>query len=383
MLTSWFKTRALPIGLDLGVSAIRMVQFAPCDDGYQIHAAGRYDFATSLPEAPEDREKILIQGCKQLMSERGFKGRQVVVGLPDAALQFKNVRMPRMPEDELRQALHWEAVDRFGLSDDQLSVQHITTGEIRQGDEVKNEIILMATTEPQIRSYMNVLSACDLRPESIEPAPVALARCFGRKFRRKADESQVSAIVDVGKRLSRVLILRGRNIVFYKTIDVGGEHLSEAVARQLHVSIEDAAKVRRQYVGMKESDTSEGRGGDSLFGKRSREEIGRSLYDATRKTLDGLASEIGLCLRYYTVTFRGARPNHIDMVGIGAWDPQIVHSIGASLDINIELADPLAGLELNDLSIFDSTSDGFEGWATVVGLALRPSASEVGKRGAA
>jgi hypothetical protein len=55
------------------------------------------------------------------------------------------------------------------------------------------------------------------------------------------------------------------------------------------------------------------------------------VFDATRSTMEELGREIGLCLRYYSVTFRGQRPNKLRLLGGEAADPMLLGVLNAAL----------------------------------------------------
>ena len=78
--------------------------------------------------------------------------------------------------------------------------------------------------------------------------------------------------------------------------------------------------------------------------KGAPDSVAASVYDTTRGVLETLCRELSLCLRYYSVTFRGQRPSLVRVVGGGANDPTIVQILAAGLSIPVERGLPLASL---------------------------------------
>src|SRR5690606_35984685 len=144
-------------------------------------------------------------------------------------------------------------------------------------------------------------------------------------------------IVDIGYRRSQVVIGRGREINFIKSIDLGGLHLTESVSRKLGISLDEARALRRRL--------SETPGADGAA-ERSRDPVRQAVFDATRAVVDELSRELSLCLRYYSVTFRGHRPNKVRIVGGEACDAQILAQIGANLPITVEVGRPLLSVDI-------------------------------------
>jgi len=369
-----------PIGLDLGTASIKMLQLSGPEDDLSAVASARYDLPGDIPSAGPERRAVLIEACRKLYDSAPFRGRRVVSCLPVSTVRYKNIRLPKMPVDELRQAVEWEAADRLDMENQELTAQYLFAGDVRQGNETRQEIILMGCPSSDVREHVELLNESGLDPEAIDTVPTALGRCFSRTFRRQSDSETTRVYVDVGDSCSKVIILRGRQIVFFKLIDIGGAQLHARVAEHLDLSVDDAARLRRRLT----SPESESEEGEPLFGSTRRESVQRAAYEAVRSVVSDLAKEIGLCLRYYSVTFRGARPTSLVLVGGEAHEPQLAKVIAEQLEIDVTVADPLAGIDLSSADIAIERRGTLPEWSTAAGLALRwrmPGSSR--KRGAA
>ena len=93
-------------------------------------------------------------------------------------------------------------------------------------------------------------------------------------------------------------------------------------------------------------------------------EVTRSLADSVRPVLDKLANELSLCLRYYSVTFRGQPLSRI-VLGGGETNQSLVDWLGQRLDLSCELGDPLRPYIKTVSQVRISQ------WDVAAGLALR------------
>ncbi len=93
--------------------------------------------------------------------------------------------------------------------------------------------------------------------------------------------------------------------------------------------------------------------------------------EAIRTPVNELAKEIGLCLRYYSVTFRGGRPGQVELVGGEAAQPRLPELIAEQLEVDVALGKPLAGIELSSSQIAIERRGSQSEWAVAAGLALR------------
>ncbi len=379
MQVPFFKSNYLPIGLDIGMSSIKMLQLANQSGSLSVVASGRYDLPLDLPAEGPERRSVLVEGCRKLIDSCGFKGRRVVSVLPVTDVRYQNIRIPKMPPDERRQAVEWEATDRLQLGEQDVKVEHLHAGEVRQGDEVRDEIILMAVPDDVLRDHVKVLTDSGLQPIAIDAAPTALSRCFARSLRREADHQVVRVFVDVGLACSKVLIMRGPRVAFFKLVDIGGAKLNASVAEHLDMSVEDVAQMRRRIMHGHGDDEANG---EALFGSTRRENVERAMFESIRPVVGELAKEIGLCMRYFSVTFRGSRPDRIHLVGGEAHEPQLAKVMAERLETDVQTFEPLAGVNLSGSQIAIERRGTLPEWAVATGLALR-GVGQLVQRGAA
>src|SRR6185369_12504898 len=71
--------------------------------------------------------------------------------------------------------------------------------------------------------------------------------------------------------------------------------------------------------------------------------LGQAVQDAIRPLTDDLARELDMCIRYFVVTFRGARPEQIHVTGRQANCPRLLEGLNASLGMRVEPMQSLRG----------------------------------------
>jgi len=97
----------------------------------------------------------------------------------------------------------------------------------------------------------------------------------------------------------------------------------------------------------------------------------RLVVDALNVTSEQLAGEVSLCLRYYTVTFRGKRVERAVVAGGGAYEQVLRDVLRRHLSVEVEVAEPLRGFELDRDRIDNAGTEGFADLALAVGLSLK------------
>ena len=362
MIQAMTRKSAMPIGVDIGAHAVRLLQFAAGPRGLTVVAAATQPLPAGLTHKDERYHEAVAEALQSAVSRAGFRGRRVVSALPAAAVGVKSVRMPPMPDRDLEQAVRFEAAERMP-SDKPRIVQYLKAGEVQQGSETRQEILLLAADEAFIEAHVVSLTTCGLRPLAIDAIPTALARVITTRadLNPRGGAAGAKVLIDMGHAATKVLVVQGGRVVFFKSIEIGGSALDRAVARQLKLSPADAAEKRHAATQQRADDAESG--GPAA----------EAVWEALRPTLADLGKEIALCLRYFGVTFRGARPAHGLMVGglAGGVGPglRLVAELSAAAGLELRAHDPLAAMDPGPAGRV--LGDGGGAWAVAAGLSLR------------
>ncbi|MBN1359923.1 MAG: pilus assembly protein PilM [Sedimentisphaerales bacterium] len=347
--------KVLPIGLDIGHSSIKMVQLVLTDDGAKVLAAERASLPPHADEDDQTHQRLVTGTIKQLLTRGDFKGREVVSALPNERLRITSLRLSEAEACREEKTLQNQAAQRFGLDPRSDTIHHVLAGSVRQGDEAKNEYILLATDNETITSHISLLERAGLKLAGIDAVPCALFRNFERMMRRQEDKERTLMFIDVGHRYTTVVIGRAGEICFVKQMAFGVARFSEDIAAQLDISAADADALRLK------------RDGDTSVEASTQ----RLVADALAATGEQLAAEISLCLRYYSVTFRGRRIERALVTGGGAHEPAVLDVLRQRLAIETEVAEPLRGFDSSGIGCDEDRQRSLAEFALAVGLSLK------------
>ena len=164
------------------------------------------------PEAAKEIQQLIRGGA--------FVGRSVVTALPRQIVHVKNIRLPQMPVSEIAAMVQLEARNIFPFASDSARVEFLLAGEVRHRAELRQEVIVIAARNNDVDGYVEQLHDLGLIIESLEPEPWHSYRGIELRVRRREDEQEIHVLLDVGTRATQVLIGKGRNIIFFKSIDL-------------------------------------------------------------------------------------------------------------------------------------------------------------------
>lgn len=349
-----------PIGMDIGHSSLKLVQLAVYDDGIRVLAACRAPLEVDRVAGDRAREKAVIAAASRLLADNPFRGRQVVSALPIDKIKITSLRLSEAEAPGAEKILRKEAGERFGLDPQKDTINYIHAGTVRQGDDARDEYILFGADRDTIGSHIHVLEEAGLTPVGIDAPPCALFRSFERTMRRQEDRERTIIFIDVGCRLTTVVFGRSGEICFVKQIPVGLGQFTGEIASSLGISVADAESLRLRLLRDEPVDPA----------------TRRPMVDALNVMAEQLAGEISLCLRYYTVTFRGKRVERAIVAGGGAYEQVLRDVLRRNLSVEVEIVEPLRGFDLRHGAIDDRYGDGFADLALAVGLSLKGWDSE-------
>jgi type IV pilus assembly protein PilM len=387
-----FRSCIGPVGIDYGLDGVKMLQVREHGATLEVIGAARIDTPLAPALAPiADRspgktktppngvpEGVAGPTSKEVerLGEQihaaymagNFTGRKCVVSLARADVQIQSLRLPKMPDDELRQTAIWEASQRFKLDRQAIQVDFIRTGATLQGGENKDEVILIVATHEAIHLRLEPILAAGLRPVAVDTGFGSLARLFSRRARRDADRDRVRAVVEIGRSGSMVLILRGDEIAFCKPFNhISGKDFNRAVAEHLQMDEKAAAELRAARIGAAAVDDQ----GSAVAADSSTD---RAVFEAVRPLMGELVKEVIVCLRYYGVTFRGHPPERIILTGGDGLEPRLGETMAKACKVPVDYDDAtpiLDGLGDQIRSTLNRTPGPTACWAVALGVGLR------------
>jgi type IV pilus assembly protein PilM len=366
------RAQAQPIGVDIGSASVKLLQMEMAGPSLSVIAAARQQLPSgSESEQWPERTSAAADLIRYMLRHNPFSGRKVIAALPPEIVQIKNLRLPPMPVEELRSAIEFEAKNIFPFESKDAHIRFLHAGEVRQGTDVRQEVIVIAALRSDVDAFLCRLHRSGAIVESLDCEPCSIYRSIERFIRRREDEQEVNVLVDVGGARTQVVIGRGETISFYKSIEIAGRHLTDAVALKLGITSDEALALRRRLF--------ESSGTNSAAGEGPRDPVRQAVIDATRSITEDLAREVSLCLRYHSVTFRGHRPVRVRLIGGEGADPQLLSAFTDALPIPTETGRPLHSVDTSHLRTIDRRGFMSE-WTTAFGLSLKLTTGRFGAR---
>ena len=394
---------ARPIGVDFGTDSLKLAQVAMVDGEPKLIAAASIEVPGHVRHSVAARMAFFMESVRDLLLQGNFQGRQVVLALPAASMLIQHLRLPKMDDATLKKTLPWESRGKLPIDPSAALLRHLIAGEVYHESEARNEVIVLAAARDLINQFLAAADKAKLDVVGMTVEPVAITSCFSHLHVRKEDAAAVTCYVDIGTTSSRAVIAQGSKILFARSIKVGSEHLTRAVANNLKINIDDARVLRIKSASAKTDQDnnaqavcteSDGDKSEDISFASAANESGISaavatdrrakkmnvdqmsaaaVLEACLEPLNQMVTELNLCRRYYESTFPNLLLDRMIFIGGQAHDRMVCHHIAHELSLAAQVGDPMVRLGrsamISDESAFDPSRPQ-PAWAVAIGLSL-------------
>ncbi|HMO27219.1 MAG TPA: pilus assembly protein PilM [Tepidisphaeraceae bacterium] len=408
-----FATRVNPIGVDFGTDCLRMAQVQEVNNDHKLVAAACCDVPSHVRSNPQARMEFFTEALRDLLSQGRFRGRQAVLALPASSMIIQHVRLAKMGEDETRTALPFELRGKLPFDPSHAIIRHLVAGEVFVEQEQRQEVIAMAAARETVNQLLAAAARAKLDVVGMNVEPKAVIDCFSHVYRRKTDAEAVTCFVDLGASGTRAVIAQGTQILFARSIEFGGDHLTRRLADAMSISFEDAKLQRLQLAAQTpvvedRSDRSETsapptRPADEESPDNSFALLGAALakhqrsadpepsgvkpaslarpvdqlcHDAALKLVD----ELNFCRRYYESVFPSKPLQKLIFVGGDARQRTLCQTIAREMRLAAQMGDPMVRMAKDTEVGIESGIDRRQpqpGWAVSLGLSMGPKHATV------
>jgi type IV pilus assembly protein PilM len=348
------------IGLDLGSFAVR---------GVELQFSGgqptlvRFAQVTLPPGAIRDGEVqdvgAVAAAIRRLWSEGKFKGKRVVLGVANQRVIVRQADLPAMSEADLRAALRFEAQELIPIPvEDAILDSQILEESVSPEGETRMRILLAAAQRDMVRTHLAALEAAGLTAQAVDVVPFALVRAlYDPATQSFTGDGSAEAIVCIGGGVTNVVVHEQGVPRFVRVLLVGGDDITEAIARDLDVDL-DAAEDLKRRADSSSTETSVARAGQVVSDR-----------------LTPLVEEIRGSLDYYLAQSQSSPIGRVLVTGGGSRLPGLMERLQSQIGGRVEPAHPLASVKVGPIRLSQAQLAEYEPLMTVpIGLALAADA---------
>ncbi len=193
--------------------------------------------AVSEPDAETVARCISTCLEKVGLTARSFFG--VSVGVSGADVIVKQVTLPLMDDDEVAQALRFEARKHLPFDPQGMMIDYQIIG--RYASEKRLDVLLAAVSQERLDRQLEALRLLGMDADIVDAAPLALTNAL---VHRADLERDAQLLLDIGHTASYLTLYQRGEPYFSRRLEFGGRHLTESIMKANQVPFEEAEEFK-------------------------------------------------------------------------------------------------------------------------------------------
>lgn len=229
------------IGLDIGSSAVRAVQLRIGARGpATLERVGQVALPVGTVREGEVVDvEALGDALRTLWSRHGFKGRKVAVGVANQQVVVRQVELPYLPDDELRQSLQFQVQELIPFPVEQAVLDFHVTGVYETEDGARfSQLLLVAAQRTMVDAVLAALAKAKLEPVNLDLHAFAMLRSLAPQSVIDAGEGEL--LVDVGHGVTNLVVHDNGVPRFVRILLMGGGAITDGLSNALGLPAEEA-----------------------------------------------------------------------------------------------------------------------------------------------
>jgi len=258
----FFKNISRPssaVGVDIGSQSIKVVELVRKKDKLVLsnYAYAKTDESLIKIGAPGVLSDMAGKVLSKTLEVSKIKTKEVNVAVPSFSSLVTIFEIPRMPEKEINQAIRveapkyipvrlsdvvygWKIIDDTvgakGKEGEQERKSNKKIVEPKMSDRMK--VLVVAIMREISNKYEKVLGDSGISVSSLEIDSFSLARSLLNR------ESECALILDIGHKVTNLIVGVNKNILVNRTIDVAGDSVTSVMGKSLGVDRKRAEQLK-------------------------------------------------------------------------------------------------------------------------------------------
>ncbi|WP_144327360.1 pilus assembly protein PilM [Tepidimonas charontis] len=328
-LGSLFGREPAPLlGVDIGSTTLKLVELDRLRDGRYavLHCAIEPMDKGWIVDGNIEKFDEVAEALRRLVRKAGTKTKDVALALPGSAVITRKIHVPgELNEDELELQVEAEAAQLipFPLSDVALDFCVVGPSSSAQGYV---EVLVAAARKEKVSDRQGLAEAAGLNPVICDIEPYAARLAARRAIERlsNAGANAVVALFEIGSASTALQVIRNEEMIYERDQPIGGQMLTQAIARQYAMPLEEAELKKKNGIGLPADYPQQ----------------------VLQPFLDTLGQELGRALQFFFTSTPHNKVDHILLSGGSASLPGVAQAVMAQTGFPTSVLNPFDGMAL-------------------------------------
>ncbi|MBN2724224.1 MAG: type IV pilus assembly protein PilM [Deltaproteobacteria bacterium] len=318
------------IGLDIGASAVKVVQLRETRKGLYLENFGIRNLPPqSIVDGTIMNQVAVLEAIESLFASMGIKRKEVALAVSGRNVIVKKIALPQMSMTDLSEELSLEMKHHIPFAREEVEVDYEVV--VPKNAEGQMEVLLVAAKKEIIVDYLELVREAGLQTTVLDVSAFAVQNIYERC--RGISPVDTLIILNVGAVSTSINIVLGGVTTFVRDVSIGGESVTGEIARSMQLSMEEAE--------FRKSEAASGIGVDP------------DLMKIITKVCDVMAGEFQRSIDYFLSSTRATEKIRLVVTGGGSILKPLVHSIERKSHLPVEVFDGFTQGVIVDPAKFD------------------------------
>ncbi|HRI44611.1 MAG TPA: type IV pilus assembly protein PilM [Fimbriimonadaceae bacterium] len=241
------------LGVDIGSQKIKIAE---------VRLQGREPTITALgiadtPEGAVDHTGVYNSDAvgavlKDLAAGSGATVNQIVVSIAgQASVLVRTLEVPKMNPAELKEHMGWEITRNIPFAESTVE-SDFKAFESDDPAAQNLDVVMAIAPRSAIDTIVALVKKAGKQTAAIDVEPLSIARSLRTSYAQDL-AGLTACVVDIGHKTTSINIYKDGRLLLPRTVPLGGEMITRAIADGLGLSIEEAEQLKRTKAGIPES----------------------------------------------------------------------------------------------------------------------------------
>jgi type IV pilus assembly protein PilM len=288
-----------PLGIDLGASCIKAVQLSRAGRTVKVKGIYKVDINREKTERPSP--EIFIESLKRLFTENKIHADLIVSSFPLSLAIVRNTVVPFGDRKKINQVIKFQAEPHIPFPIEEVVIDFHELAKEPEENE-KTPVIIVGAKKDRIAKHLEICKEGGVDPAAIGLDAFLLVNNYLVRAAESTEES--IALLDIGATKSLLVLMREKKILLLRSINVGGDHVTEALQNEFGIDFQAAENIKKEKA--------------SAVSKENPTDEEKRIYKAIGPVLHRLAKETDRSIRSASATLKGAAISMVYLSGGGA-----------------------------------------------------------------
>jgi len=340
-LFSFGKKKGVMLGLDINSDSTTLIQLEKTKEGIEIQ---RFACQPTPPNCireglitdPLIMGQLLDDLLKEAQVPSNTTAPIINVSVPAQAVVIRLMPVPvGMPAEELADVVTQEATNHvpFPISEANLDWSQMNATERTDPDGVRRvDVILSAIQHSIVESYWRMADAAGVKLGRVEVSSLSVIRGLALAG-YLGSSGHLSLVVNIRQDATDINIVRSAMPLFGRSIILGVEALTEAIARSLDISFDQAMEILPEVPVFNMTPT------DARMGQAG--QVARTIFS-------DIGDELNRSVEFYKSQVGDVKIDQVILTGPGCMMPNIDEYFTSKLRIKTILGDPMRDMLIDE-----------------------------------